>query len=59
MKRNTQTPVLKRTVLYLRRKISVAILALLLTIWTRGRVKKTGILLSIGVGKAAILAKMS
>lgn len=37
--------------------VSVAILALLLTIWTRGRVKETGILLSIGVSKAKIVGQ--
>ncbi|MDR0896809.1 MAG: FtsX-like permease family protein [Oscillospiraceae bacterium] len=37
--------------------VSVAILALLLTIWTRGRVKETGILLSIGIKKPQIIGQ--
>jgi putative ABC transport system permease protein len=37
--------------------VSVAILALLLTIWTRGRVRETGILLSIGISKPKIIGQ--
>jgi putative ABC transport system permease protein len=37
--------------------VSVAILALLLTIWTRGRVRETGILMSIGISKPKIIGQ--
>ena len=37
--------------------VSVAILALLLTLWTRGRVKETGILMSIGISKPKIIGQ--
>lgn len=36
---------------------SMAILALLLTIWARGRVRETGILMSIGVSKTTIVSQ--
>jgi putative ABC transport system permease protein len=37
--------------------VSVAVLALLLTIWTRGRVRETGILMSIGINKPKIVGQ--
>lgn len=37
--------------------VSMVILALLLTIWARGRVKEAGILMSIGIGKVEIVSQ--
>ncbi|MDR0963857.1 MAG: FtsX-like permease family protein [Clostridium sp.] len=48
---------LVRTLLMIVLVVSVAILALLLTIWTRGRVRETGILLSIGIRKPKIVGQ--
>lgn len=45
------------TLLILISVVSVAILILLLTIWTRGRVRETGILMSIGVSKTKIVCQ--
>lgn len=49
---------LVRTLIIVVSAVSVAILALLLTIWTRGRVKETGILMSIGVNKPKIVGQL-
>lgn len=38
--------------------VSVAILALLFSIWTRGRVRETGILMSIGISKPKIVGQL-
>lgn len=48
---------LVRTLIIVISAVSVAILALLLTIWTRGRVKETGILMSIGINKPKIVGQ--
>jgi putative ABC transport system permease protein len=48
---------LVRTLIIVIAAVSVAILALLLTIWTRGRVRETGILLSIGIPKPKIIGQ--
>jgi putative ABC transport system permease protein len=37
--------------------VSIGILALLLTIWTRGRIKEIGILMSIGISKPKIVGQ--
>ena len=48
---------LVRTLIIVISAVSVAILALLLTIWTRGRVRESGILMSIGIGKTKIVGQ--
>lgn len=48
---------LVRTLLFIITVVSISILALLLTLWTRSRIRETGILMSLGLSKVRIIGQ--
>jgi len=50
---------LVRTLIIVIAVVSIAVLTLLLTLWIRNRVKETGILMSVGIGKMKIIGQFA